>query len=756
MPSYGREQDVPIRPLTKGMFTDLPPNGIPSGGFYDLKNFRVKEGYLETRGGLYPYFNGSADLASNDLVSYDYDNLREKIQDIVYKWKTNGQSETLIISDDFLYVVEDKDTLTKILFTSGSITVNNDTQTDATLEFEIASGTTTNIAVGDYLRIYSSGEIIGRLINIDAGVYTCELDPSHTWSTVAVEFVHTFSVDSGFKVDYTILGGYSTDEAGNVMILTDQAGRGVYSYDGTNLSVYDIDSSTDGDGGTDTLGSAKACAYFDDRLWLGNITEATGTNFPQRIWWSDALDYDRFDPANYIDLPYSQGELLAMKPLGPLLVVYFSDTIYLGQPTQIIGRPYEFQELNTNEIGLVSQSALGTYDDGHFFVGQDDIYYLSGSSALQRIGAPIKSQTVEKTSALNLLDYVQVSPDPSTESVAFLFPDVSVDESYALGLSTKLWRFYYKPQAWAYDSVPVVNEQPQAYFSCISHARTVTKGDTYEDWQDLDGQSGDPAYRTLSGSSAFAVEWDGDKSLNAVFNLTQTDASPTGTPPSGQLAWADLESYADLNSFSVSAPRLFMGVYYLDPTNSYFIQNIMYESKDAWRDYIGSVYYNIDYQMISADYDFGHPDRDKFTRQFSLRTLEHADLFFQPTVWVSDGKARINTITGAQEIWWQQAPTVKYFTNYNEGKTGFLIRGSIFKFKVHFTRSPQTYSQLKTYYTDQKVLSNDTVWRSLVDDNLGNTPTEGANWTEVDYVGERYRISEIVIRTKIEGIQVDQ
>jgi hypothetical protein len=756
MPSYGREQDIPIRPLNKGMYTDLPPNGIPLGGHSSLKNFRVKEGYIETRGGLHPYYNGSAALSSNDLIAYDYDNLREKIQNMVFHWKTNGQSETIIISDDFLYVSQNQSSLQKILFTSGEITVTNDTASGGFLSFEVSTGTEDNIAIGDYLRIYSTGEIVARLVNIDAGVYTCELDPGHSWSTVSVEFVHTFSVQPGFKVDYTVLGGYSTSEAGNEMILTDQAGRGVYKYTNETLSIYDIDSSINGDGGTNILGSAKACTFFDDRLWLGNIVEATGTNFPQRIWWSDALDFDRFDPANYIDLPYSQGELLAIKPLGPLLVLYFSDTIYIGQATNIIGRPYEFNEVNTNDVGLVAQSALATYDDGHFFVGQDDIYYLSGSLALQRIGAPVKSKTLEKSKTLQQLDFVQVTSDPLTESVAFLFPDISVDTAYANGLATKIWRYYYKTQEWAFDEVPVENDQPQAYFSCLSHSRTVTKSQTYQDWYDLDGQTGSPAYQTLSGTVPYAVEWDGNLGLNAIYNPSQSDATPSGSPPSGQIAWTDYESYSDLNSFSVSVPRLFMGVYYIDPTDSYFIQNIMYESPDLWRDNIGDTLYDIDYEIISADYDFGHPDRDKFTRQFSVRTLEHADLFFQPNVWVSDGKAKTNTITGAQEIWWQKAPTVKYYTNYNEGKTSFLIRGSIFKFKMKFTRSPDKWDQLLTYFEGQKVLHNDLVWRSLTDLNSGNQPTEGANWTEIDYVGELYRLSEIIIRTKIEGVQIDQ
>lgn len=703
MASYGKFTDLALRPLNKGMFTDLPPNGIPLGGFFDLKNFRVHEGYLETRGGFFPYFNGAADLSATDWVNYNYLNLREKIQNVVHHWKTTAQSETIVISEKFLYEIIDRNTINHVLLTSGTL-VTSTTSYDAdddVVTLTVTSGTETDIRVGDYVREDGTTIVVGEIININAGTYVITLDPSYTWvAGTDIEVVHTFTVQPGYKIDYTMLGGYGTDEAGNVMILTDQADRGIYKYSDGALTIYETDSSPLGDSvpAHQTLGSAKSCTFFDDRLWLGNITEAAGTTFPQRIWWSDALDFDRFNPLNYMDLPYSQGELLAIKPLGPLLVLYFSDTIYIGRATNIIGRPYEFQEINTNGIGLVSQGALGTYDDGHFFVGQDDIYYLSGSAALQRIGTTIRSQTIELTSKLGLLDYVQVAPDPSNESVVFLFPNISDDLFEPTGLATKLWRFYYKPQAWAYDEAPVVNDQPQAYFSSISAARSITRKDTYQDWYDLDGTSGDPKENTAD----YVNEWLGDDNLNAVYK----DGLGNGSPDT-QIEWYDYSSHNELNSFAISAPKLFMGMYYLD-TTGYWLQNIVYESLEAYEDNINATDYDINYQLISADYDFGAPDSAKFTRQFSIRTLEHVNNYFEPSVWISDGKARVNAVTTNQEVWWQRAPSVKFFSNYNEGKTGFLIRGSIFKFKVQFVRSE-----------------------------------------------ERYKISEIILRTKIETEQND-
>lgn len=704
MPAYNEFQDVSLRPLNKGMFTDFPPNGIPKGGFHDLKNFRVKEGYIETRGGFYPYFNGNVPLSGTDLINYEYLNLKEKIQDIIHHWKTTQQSETIIITEKFLYELINRNTVTHALLVSGELVTTLDTVVSDILTTNFSSGTETNIRVGDYIREFGTTVVVGEVLAISAGTYTIRLDPSYTWITgTSIEAVHTFTVASGYKIDSTVLGGYGTNEAGNVMILTDQADRGVYKYSDGALTIYNTDSSPLQDGLPENqiLGSAKSCTFFDDRLWLGNVTETSGRNYPQRVWWSDALNFNRFNPINYMDLPYSQGELLAIKPLGPLLVLYFTDTLYIGRATNIAGRPYEFQEINTNGIGLVSQGALGTYDDGHFFVGQDDIYYLSGSAALQRIGAPIKSQTVEKTAELGLLDFIQVAPDPSNESVVFLFPDVPKDVIEAQGLATKLWRFYYKPQAWGYDEGPIINDQAQSYFSSISAARTVTRNETYQSWYDLDGVTGDPKEQTAD----YINPWPGNRSLNAIY---RDDAGVPGTPPNDQKEWFDYSSYNELNSFAISSPKLFIGAYYLG-SSGYFLQNILYESLENYQDNINFNAYDIDYQIVSPDFDFGAPDTDKFTRQFSIRTMEHVDTYFEPSVWVSDGKARINAVTGVQDTWWQAAPSVKFFSNYNEGKTGFLIRGSIFKFKVKFVRST-----------------------------------------------ERYKISEIILRTKIESTQSDQ
>ena len=702
--TYGRYQDISVRPLNKGMFTDLPRNGIPLGGFESIKNLHVDEGYLETRGGMYPLFNGSIDLSGDDLIAYDYANLREKIIDVVYHWKVNGQSETLIISSEFLYQYVDRTQLTYTYIVSETIT-GTAVEDSPYWTLTVTGGDYSDITVGDYVRPSGGGDVFGKVVSVDGADITFEVDPSYTGTPTSVEFIYTFTVDPGYKVDHTILGGYGTAEAGNEMILTDQSGRGVYRYSDGTLELYDIDStplgrseySTDEDyENAQTFRSAKACTFFDDRLFLGNVTETTGNTFAQRIWWSDSLDYDRFDPASYLDLPYSQGELLAIKPLGPNLILYFSDTIYIGRPTQISGRPYEFQEMNTNQIGLVSQKALATYDDGHFFVGQDDVYYLTGSGGLTRVGTPVKEQTVKVTRDLGMLDYVQVSSDPMAESVAFIFPDTSDEIADQKGLATKIWRFSYKPQAWSFDEVPIINDVPQAYFSSLSAARTVAKRETYEDWQNREPvpTDGDPQTQT----SDYTVEWLGDETLEAVYK--------EGDEHDGQEEWENIESYDDLNSFSISEPRLLIGLYYLD-TTGYFVQNIVYFNPNLDQDEINSVLYDITFELISPDYDFGYPDSDKLTRQFSIRTFEHADEYFQPTVWTSDGKSRLNT-AGQQEIWWMKAPTVKFFTNYNEGRTGFLTRGSIFKFKVQFTRST-----------------------------------------------ERYRLSEIIIRTKVEGVQVD-
>ena len=75
--------------------------------------------------------------------------------------------------------------------------------------------------------------------------------------------------------------------------------------------------------------SARVVRYFEDRLWIANTVEVDGEH-RQRVRWSEPINFSRFKYENYVDLPYTEGSIINIVPLGSLLVLYFEDAIYFG------------------------------------------------------------------------------------------------------------------------------------------------------------------------------------------------------------------------------------------------------------------------------------------------------------------------------------------------------------------------------------------------------------------------------------------
>ena len=193
------------------------------------------------------------------------------------------------------------------------------------------------------------------------------------------------------------------------------------------------------------LESADGVTYFDDRLWVYNCKEQDGNKYSQRIRWSWPGNFDVFRTQDYIDLPYSEGEIIALIPMGSLLIAYFTDAIYVGRQTSIIGLPYKFERLEIGNTGLINQKAVVSWVDGHFFVGQDNIYFLSGNAALQEIGSTVLQETLDYAKSIGLENKIQAEHDPTSNTIAFYFPEFDNDAQVGVeSYSSKVWRWNYR------------------------------------------------------------------------------------------------------------------------------------------------------------------------------------------------------------------------------------------------------------------------------------------------------------------------
>lgn len=256
----------------------------------------------------------------------------------------------------------------------------------------------------------------------DAGKVLYVDDLSILGGGIDYEIRRRFNVNSKYLLDWTTVD--------NVLLIADHT-RPLYSYTGAVLSIYD----------SDLIYIPGCVTFFKDRLWIGNIIES-GVYYRYRIRWSSPTDHTSFDAADYLDLPYTVGMLKRLVPMGQVLVAYFADAIYIGRKSNLVDLPYAFYGIETGGIGLIGARAVTTALNGHFFVGADDVYYLS-INGLKKLECPVADPMI--TECANP-DWIYVVADPNNERIILGFPE-------GTGYISKVWMYSYRTKQWSYEDV---------------------------------------------------------------------------------------------------------------------------------------------------------------------------------------------------------------------------------------------------------------------------------------------------------------
>lgn len=416
-----------IRPLNKGMVRNLAPTGMEPGSFWNAQNYMVGINGPKRRPGFIRLMGG------NQVAAAD-----RPLVDIAAFWKTDGTQEAGLITSRYFYQFK----------TYSAPTVKNWTCSEGTCSTSgsTVTGSGTNwdsddpngwIRAGDYIVLDADGSGDGpETIEISAVTNDTTLalasTPVGTYGAGTDYEIHRgFVVDDDYLVDWVVVAGDT-----NKLIMSDYS-RPPYSYDGTDFTTLD-----------DDIAYIPACvAYFggsrSDRLWLLNTKEGTygsELNYFQRIRWSSATDVTDFAAADYIDLPYGNTPIKKGLNLGYTFVIYLGDAIFYGRPANDPNLPYVFDRLGTDGVGLIGPKAVVSYLNGHFFVGQDNIYFLGSDLSVERIGTPIVEQTIHACDSMNKI-YVAI--DTVRDQILFGFPE-SGDSI------EKIWHFNYKAKAWSY------------------------------------------------------------------------------------------------------------------------------------------------------------------------------------------------------------------------------------------------------------------------------------------------------------------
>ena len=480
MPSYqgSGSKRVSERPLNKGMVRDVQSNILEPGTVYTADNFVVDKTGLKRREGLTRAFNLSLEVKYPPL------------RDVMTLWNQDGTHVTVILDNKFLYTINNE-TLQPYYMTYETGTVSVDISSDD------------STVVGDSTNWYDSDEVyIGDVIVIDPGGTAEERTVSWVKDNTHIEVDTPLSQDysagasyeirksvtasSPFYVDSTIIN----DEGTQVLVATDGR-RPMVRFDGTTLETFKNSSG-------DTVSFTCHCVmFYQDRLWCGNITDDSGNVYRQRVVWSTALDKTDFGTGDmqwFYDMPYTPGQIYRLVPLGDLIIAYFEDTIWVGRPTQVGGNllPYSFSLMQTGKVGLVGTKAVSSWIDGHFFIGKDDVYYLSQDASLKPLECPVAEEIIVGNSEIWK---AFVAPQPGANRVAFGIPTED-----AGNYINEIWFMDMKTGAWSKASVPGIT---------FLGTTNVIQGLT---WDTL-----------LSDVSADTRAWDGDDMMgrypgwNAIF-----------------------------------------------------------------------------------------------------------------------------------------------------------------------------------------------------------------------------------------------
>lgn len=444
----GDPKSIDERLLNKGIARHIPTVAMPPGSVLDAQNCRVTIKGIRRRDGLNPFTTGSVQHGP--------------VSDITLFWDLIGTQQTLVIDQKFLYFVTPTQLTPRYwTYSDGTVDVTGDQVTGTA----VGDWTTEEIRPGDVM-VLDPGEATEEVIEIASvgsatEITLMETSAGHTGVPYVIR--RAFGAGEPFFVDYTFNGD---------KVLFADGVRQLYSYDGTTFEAF----------GQTGNAIPNCVTYFNDRIFIGRTQEGGVVN-RQRIRWSriGRANHHDFPAENFIDLPYTNGELLRLVPLGNLLIAYFSDAIYIGQGTNNPNLPVTFQRLETGFVGLVGMKAVAPWTDGHYFVGQDDVYFLS-NRGLERIGTPIKRLFHDQTDSLWK---TYAATDPQETRVAF---GVS-QESETLDT---LFSFDYEAKAWAYSKFD---------FECVSSlgvAQSITWADLTETGVLEDGGGGTATWSSES------------------------------------------------------------------------------------------------------------------------------------------------------------------------------------------------------------------------------------------------------------------
>ena len=413
-----------IRPLDKGVRLDGSTLTVPDGSMLQSDNFIANlEGHRRRPG--YGVFGGSAVVPDRPV-------------DVISTRDSDGVEVTLLLTLETLFLVNARTGYTEVpwAYSTGTVTVAGDTITGAGTDW-----VTAGILPGDIIRVGSQeAKVLSR-------------------SSGTVLLINAGDIDDGTALSYSIQRTFSPGRLNAPQWV--KTPDGVAIADGKHeLLMYDVTANTivywiTDAGKRPPLGATipAVVGYDGARVFQGNLSDSDGDH-ASMLQWSGLADNHDFNFAeNWQDFPQFTGSLLRVLSLQDKVMLYFTDGVKSGAPTNYPTAPYRYVSLETGPLGLVGSYAVTPYLGGHFFISQNGFYFTNGSS-YEDISVPI-SRAIQQISVSPEWSYV--CPDPLNYSVMFGIPEDGTK-------ITQIWRLDPRSKSWSRDLIdtqmianPIVN-----------------------------------------------------------------------------------------------------------------------------------------------------------------------------------------------------------------------------------------------------------------------------------------------------------
>jgi len=401
-------------------------------------------------------------------------------------WGSTGIQYPYLFTENYQFLISGGYSQKTWTYTTGTVTT---------------TGNTTVTGTGTFWKTY--GIQVGDTITIAGVTYTIAVVTSDTVLTTTV------NVPAAAGVGYTITrlahsqspymtdACQATDITKGAMLVVANFGNQLMELTPSTGACANLTAATVKQPSTGGI-QAECIAYFVGRLWAGHLIDGTNGELRQFIRWSKATDLEDWsDPTAYINL-LAQGSAFSgavrrLVPMGTVLLAYLDDAIIIGSPSNTPNLPLAWQQIPSGGVGVAGPRAIanmvlpreetnlwGINIAGHFFVGPDNIYFLSASNmTIQPVGNRVVRESILKC---QVPSRIQAAVDWPTRRVRFGFPRASnyIENIFDFDWETKEWS-YEARRTWLlgdpflsyYLSVTPMGTVAGGYTMCLVDATTV-------------------------------------------------------------------------------------------------------------------------------------------------------------------------------------------------------------------------------------------------------------------------------------------